>query len=295
MSEVSSQLSSGLARVVAAALPGVVRVETPTGTASGVVWSEDGVLVTVGGELDEPVMVTFGDESPRPASLVGRDPATHIAVLRMEAAGLVAPEWRHEDEARLGELVLALRRTGRLPRVSLGVLGATGGPWQAPTGFGVRHYLEAEIAQGRLAPGCLVVDSTGAAIGLGAPSLGGANGLVLGPSTLKPVVGAILRYGRVRRSYLGVSPQVVSLPRTLAQAAEQPGGLLLVSVHEGGPAARAGLMLGDVLLGVDHQKVERVSDLMTILGEDRIDQPLEVRLIRAGQITRREVVVGARP
>jgi S1-C subfamily serine protease len=288
-------LSRRTASLVAEGAPHVVRVEgRHRGPGSGVVWSSD-LVVTANHilERDEELEVGLPDGATAPAELVGRDPSTDLALLKVSAAGLTPPAWSDEPLAP-GELVLALSRPGRSPRAALGILARAAGEFRAAGGGRIDRWLETSLD---LAPGLsggLAVAASGAAAGLVAAGLVRGAVLIVPLATLSRVTTALLSHGGVRRGYLGVTTLPIRLGPSAAARAGQPGALLVSAVEEGSPADRAGVLLGDALLSLDGASVRHAGDLLPLLEEDRIGKPLPVRLLRAGEVREVPITVGVR-
>jgi S1-C subfamily serine protease len=149
MSNGLATLSDSLADVVGLVGESVVRVEARQGTAAtGVVWSADGLVVTAEHVVDWNKGVTVGLASGEAvaASLVGRDAATDLALLRTEAGGLVPPRWSPMDAVRVGQLVMAIGRPGRTIQATIGIVSALAGDWRTPMGGHLEHYLQTDVA-----------------------------------------------------------------------------------------------------------------------------------------------------
>jgi S1-C subfamily serine protease len=274
----------------------VVRVEARRAPASGVVWSPDGVVVTAhhNVEWDEDIEVGLADGRSARAELVGRDPSTDLAVLRLQVTGLAAPAWAEPDSLRTGHLVLSVSRPGRALRVGLAPLARAAGDWRAPTGGKLDRYLEADLPLHPGFSGALVLDLAGRALGMATAGLSRGTALVVPLPTLRRVVGQLLAHGQVRRGFLGVATVPVRLPASLEESAGQAGALLVSTVEEGSPAARAGVLLGDALLAFGGTPLAHPGDLLPLLEEERVGQAVALRLLRAGEVREVAVTVGVR-
>src|SRR5262245_18709696 len=143
-------LSSALASLVEASAPSVVRVNGQRRvSASGVVWARDGVIATANHSLewDEGIEVALSDAKAVPGEVIGRDPTTDLALLRVPASGLQAVAWEGPDRLKTGHLVVAVARPGRAVRASLGALSVLGGPWRTSAGGQLDSYLETGLAR----------------------------------------------------------------------------------------------------------------------------------------------------
>jgi S1-C subfamily serine protease len=291
-----TDLSERLAALAEDGGQSVVRVEARRAPASGVVWSPDGVVVTAhhNVEWDEDIEVGLADGRSAPAELVGRDPSTDLAVLRLQATGLAAPAWAEPDSLRPGHLLLSLSRPGRALRVGLAPLARAAGDWRAPAGGKLDRYLEADLPLHPGFSGALVLDLAGRAMGLATAGLVRGTALVVPLPTLRRVVGQLIAHGQVRRGFLGVATVPVRLPASLEKSAGQAGALLVSTVEEGSPAARGGVLLGDALLAFGGTPLLHPGDLLPLLEEERVGQAVALRLLRAGEVREVAVTVGAR-
>ncbi len=290
------ELSDALAEAVASAAASVVRVEARDRlAASGIVWSADGVIVTANHvvERDDRIQVGFGEESV-PAVLVGRDPSTDIAVLRAEVKGLKPIAWADPDSLRVGHVTLALGRPGRSVRATMGIASAIGGGWQSRGGTRFERYLQADVALLPGFSGGLLVDVNGHGLGMNTSALRRFMSPTVPAGDLKRVTEKLLAHGTVRRGYLGVTPQPARLPVPLAEELGQETGLLVTFVEAGGPADKAGLLLGDVIVALGEAAMRHVDDLFGALA-DSVGTPVTLRVLRGGQLSDFSVTVGERP
>jgi S1-C subfamily serine protease len=297
MANAGAPLSDLLADAVEAAGRSVVRVEARRRRpASGIVWSADGTIVAAEHAVqdEEHIRVALPDGREVPATLLGRDPSTDIAALRVDAPGLAAAEWRDVGALRVGHLVLALARPGRTVRARIGIVSALGQNWRTPHGGQLAHYLEPDVEPAPGFSGGPLVDVAGQVLGLNTAGLLRGTIVTVTAPTLRRVVDSLRAHGRIRRGYLGVAAHAVRLPLALAGQLQQNTGLLVIAVEPGGPAERAGVLLGDTVVAIDGQPVTRLDDLMGLLGEDRIGASVSVRVLRAGQVQDIPVVVGER-
>ncbi len=289
-------LSRRIAALVAERSPHVVRVDgRHRGPASGIVWSQDGLVVTTHHALqrDEEIEVGLPSGESAEAEVVGRDPSTDLVLLRVRATGLAAAPWSDEAPAA-GELALALSRPGRSPRAALGLVARVAGEYRGAGGGRIDRYLETSLDLAPGLSGSLVVGAAGAPLGVATAGLVRGAVMIVPAATLRRVVGALAAHGTVRRGFLGVSTFPVRLGAALGAQAGQGGALLVSGVEPESPAARAGLLLGDALLALAGERVSEPGDLLPLLEEERIGQPLAVRLLRAGEVRELTVTVGAR-
>lgn len=290
------ELSEALVATVKQAAGAVVRVDgRRRGSSSGVVWSPDGTVVTAshGLEWDDEVEVGLHSGETAAADLVGRDPSTDLAVLRVKAASLTAAEWS-EAPLEVGQLLLSVTRPGRGPKAGLGLVSRLGEAWHTSSGGKLDRYIELDLGLHPGFSGGLVLDLTGRGLGLATAGLVRGTPLAVPATTLRRVVKAILAHGGVRRGYLGVASVPVRLAASLVKDAGQASALLLTAVEDDSPAARAGLLVGDVLLAFDGSAVGHMGDLLPLLEEERIGDQARLRIARGGAVKEIQVTIGAR-
>ncbi|MGC4120940.1 MAG: S1C family serine protease [Myxococcales bacterium] len=292
------ELSEALAQVVRKNAATVVALDGRPAGSSGVVVSVDGVVVTADHTLEREVGLSarLGDGREVVATLIGRDPLTGVAALKLDAGGLACAEWSSLDGLSVGHLVLALSRPGKAIRASLGIVGVLSEEsWRSPAGGKLDRYLQTDLRPQFGFSGGLLVDAAGRALGMSNAALLRGAAMAVPGATVKRVLESLLSHGRVRRGFLGVGSYPIELPAPLAALAGQGAGLLVVSVQPGGPAERAGLLLGDTLLSLDGQSLGDLSELQTALDEERIGREATLKVIRAGQLHEAKVTVGVRP
>jgi S1-C subfamily serine protease len=311
-------LSDALAAAVKSAAQSVVRVEGRRRLpASGIVWSADGIIVTAHHvvERDESIGIGLPDGRVVAATLIGRDPATDMAVLRAEAGGLTAIAWA-DDQPQVGQLVMAVARPGEGVEATLGVISSLGEGWRppiwrpggpprrhehhhGPMGWGGRgwgppmppmpfrpgNFLRTDLIMYPGFSGGPLIDASGKALGMntsGFPMRG--MGLAVPAATVQRVVTALLSGGRVQRGYLGVGVQPVRLPAPIRDQLAQETGVIIVSVEPDSPAERAGLMVGDIIVSLQGQPVRDVDELLILLSSDQLPAEAALQIVRGGQV-----------
>jgi len=297
MSSVLMELSSAMAGAVESTAAHLVRVECRRGVpGTGILWSGDGVIVTANHVVrrDEGLQVGLPDGREVEAKLVGRDPTADVAVLRASASGLSTPTWLAIDEARVGHLVLALGRPGRTVQATLGVISALGQEWRTPEGGLVDRYLQTDVVMYPGFSGGPLLSPAGGLLGMNTSGLARGVSLTIPAVTLQRVVPMLLEHGHVRRGYLGIGAQPVRLPEDVARQLDQETGVLLMSVEPGGPAAKAGMTLGDTLVSLEGAPIRHMDDVLAALGGDRIGSTLAARVLRGGALQDMRVTVGER-
>jgi S1-C subfamily serine protease len=291
---VVQQVSDGLAAAAEQAAAYTVRVSARRRFgATGVAWAGGGYIVTADHvvEQEEAIRVGLPDGREVAAQLVGRDPASDLALLRVEGAGAPEAPTVPAGEARVGQLVLAIGRPwGDGVQASGGVVSAVGGPLRTRRGARIEGYLRSDAL---LLPGFSggpLVDVAGRVLGVNSSRGGRGEGVTIAAHAVAAVVAELREHGRVRRAYLGVGSQPVPLAEALAaQVGDQRSGLLVVSVEAGGPADHAGVLVGDILLTVAGGAVRGIEDLQAQLGAERVGSVVTVAVLRGGE--RRELTV----
>ena len=283
-----AQLSDDLAAVVEAVAPSVVRVEARRrGNASGVAWSADGLVLasdhTV--QRDDDLRVGLPSGEVVPAELVGRDPSTDLALLRTGAA-LTPPTWAEAETVAVGHLVLSVGRHDDDAQTALGVVEQRGGAWRTGAGGRVDAFVHTGLRVYPGFSGSAVADARGRVVGLGTSWFGRRAALAVPVGTLRRVTEALAEHGHVPRGFLGVATQPVHLRG-------EGGGLLVVDLTEGGPAEAAGLLVGDVIVGVAGEPVSGPHHLVATLA-DAAGQTRTLDVVRGGERRSVEVEVAAR-
>jgi S1-C subfamily serine protease len=296
MTAMLKELSEALAGNVESAGHSVVRVDGRRRLpASGVVWSEDGVVVTANHVLkrDTKLIVGLADGRELEANLVGRDPGADLAVLRIESGDLVPTEWAKAG-LQVGHLVLALGRPGRTVQATLGIISALGDSWRTATGGQVDRYLQTDVVMYPGFSGGPLVNSDGRILGLNTSALLRGVSLTVPTATVERAVNTLLAHGRMRRGYLGVSTQPVRLPKTSIDELGQETGLLVANVEPDSPADKGGLMLGDTIVRLDEGVVRHHDDLLSQLTADRVGVKTPLTVVRGGELRTLYVTIGER-
>ncbi len=295
--ETLGMLSDGLADAVEKIAPSLVRVYgRRRRSASGVVYA-DGLVLTASHsvERDEDISVGLEDGAKHAARLLGRDPATDLAVLRVDGLGAGATA-AAEGEARVGQISLAVGRPARGEgiRASFGIVSAVGGPLRMGRGARLERYAQTDATPFLGLSGGALVDARGGVLGILTTAFGKGAMFAVPADLAWRVAGALAERGSTRRGYLGVLSQPVRLPDAQRVGLTQRGGLLVVGIEDGSPASRAGLFVGDILATLDGQPVEDTEDLLTLLAGERVGDEVPVRLVRGGELTTVRLTVGER-
>ena len=290
-----TQFSAALAERVAAARPLVASVRVRGHSwHSGTLWRKD---VVVASEQALPraaeAEVVLADGGTFTARIDGRDPGTNVAVLRLE--GSPQPAWSDALPPQPGALVLALAADGISgAAVRLGAVHSAGPAWHSRAGGRIDHRIGLDIRLGRGEEGGPVVDAAGGLLGIS--TLGPRRrALVIPTATIERVLEPLLTKGRVARGWLGAAVQPVLVPEPLRDQAGQTQGLMVLGVTRDGPAAQAGVLMGDIIVALDGAAVAGASQLAELLGPEAVGRQLQLRLIRAGAVQSLSATVGERP
>jgi S1-C subfamily serine protease len=284
-------LSDHTAKVVERAATGVVAVHGG-GRSSGIHWRA-GVIVTAKEALerDEDISVTLPGGRQVAATLAGRDPSTDVAVLRFAPDGLTAAQTAAAAALRPGHVVLAVGSHDGAPVASLGIVGFVGGAWHSSRGGAIDHLLRLDLSLSPRAEGGALVDMDGRVLGM---TVFGPRRRVLAiPSTtIDRAVDQLLSKGHIARGYLGAGLQNVRLGRGTSDAKR---GILVVSIDPAGPAARSGLLVGDIITAWNARPVAQVREVMRLLGPDSVGASVDLQLLRGGAAADLKLTLGERP
>lgn len=298
MSELTS-LSNQLADAVQSAAAYTLRVQARRGpAASGIALAADLVLTAdhvVDPSREDSIRIGLPDGSEVAGSVVGRDPATDLAILRL-ASGSLTPASTASQEPRTGALALVVGRPGREPQASLGLVTGSGGPTRTRRGGMLERFIMVDAVMYPGFSGGPLIDTEGAVLGMITSGLGfGGPAVALPWSLVTQIAETIKTHGKVARGYLGIGSQPITLS---AQAKELAGGqergLLVVQVADGGPAATAGVLQGDILVRLDGNGIGNADDLQSLLGPNRVGSTVTAAVVRGGELRELSLTVGSR-
>ena len=284
-----ADLSNEIAAAVAQAASRVVAVHArPRYSSSGVFW-RPGVIVTAEHTIrrEEEITVTLPDGTTVPATLAGADPGTDIAVLKI-AAATPAPGITTAAPVP-GTLALSIGRSEDSgPNASFGIISACSGEWRTWRGGRLDHYLRLDLTLYPGSDGGAVVNTAGETIGIATSALSRIAALAIPAVTLDRVVDEILARGHVVRGYLGVGLQPVELP-------DHHKGLIVLSLEPAGPAANAGILIGDILVQLGGKPVQDTDDIQAGLEGRGVGQSVVLDIMRGGEARQIAVTVAERP
>jgi S1-C subfamily serine protease len=262
------------------------------GGGSGFVFTPDGLILTNSHVVHEAarIAVTLADGRHMPATLIGDDPASDLAVIRLEMprsdeSGLTAATLGDSQRLRVGQIAIAIGAPyGFQSTVTAGVVSALGRSLRSYSGRLIDDVIQTDAALNPGNSGGPLIDSAGRVIGVNTATILPAQGIcfAIGINTAKFVASRLLRDGRIRRSFVGLSGQTVPVHRRVVRFYDLPKetGALVQSVEENSPAKRAGLREGDIIVALEGQPVAGVDDLHRLLTEVRVGVSCTLTVLR---------------
>jgi S1-C subfamily serine protease len=289
-------LSNDLAAAVERVAPSILEVHArPRLPSTGIHW-RPGLVVTADHTVraEEDLTVRTPEGRSLPATLAGRDRGTDLAVLRVPDLGSPAATVGDDAALQVGHIVLAL---GFGPRASWGVISALGPRWRSWHGAEIDRLVRLDLMLYPGFSGGPLVDAAGRVVGLNTSGLARESRLAVPATTVSRVADELARKGHVSRGYLGLGMRSVRIPDPVRAQLGLPGdaGLIVVTVEPDGPAARAGMLLGDVLVALDGAPVAELEDVQAQLGPDRIGATVTALVLRAGARAEVRITVGEHP
>ncbi|HEY7889687.1 MAG TPA: trypsin-like peptidase domain-containing protein [Steroidobacteraceae bacterium] len=260
------------------------------GTGSGVIYTPDGYLLTNShvAQRADTAMVSLSDGRTCAAVRVGDDPATDLAVLRLSGSGFPHATFGSSARLRVGQLVIAVGNPlGYQATVTAGIVSALGRTLRTASGRLIESVIQTDAPLNPGNSGGPLADTAGRVIGINTAVAGGAQGIcfAIGIDTAVEVAYQLMRHGRVRRSRLKLAGQTIALDRRVLRALErsESGAVMVSEVFAGGPAERAGLEEGDLLLELDGESITGVDRLHRLLSAERAGREVAIRLLRRGK------------
>ncbi|MGO8951425.1 MAG: S1C family serine protease [Ktedonobacterales bacterium] len=299
-----SAFSDELANVVARASRSIVTLAArPRQSATGILWREGNETIVLTAdhvvEKEDDITITLPDGRQIKGQLIGRDPSTDLAAIRLTGGELGEGSVPAEvgEGVHVGNLVLAIGRPGTDgPRVSFGAISALDGPRRSWQGGEIEGVIYADVTLYPGFSGGPLVDLAGHVVGLNSSHLTRHSSSAVPVATLRRVAGTLLAHGRVARGYLGVGTQQAQLPAALKDknGLTQETALLVLNVEPESPAEQGGLLLGDLIISLAGQSISDAETLRAQLGGDKVGQPLAVKILRGGEPIDLTIIVGER-
>jgi S1-C subfamily serine protease len=260
------------------------------GTGSGVIYTPDGYLLTNShvAQRADVARASLADGRVCDAVRVGDDPATDLAVLRLSGSGFPHATFGSSAGLRVGQLVIAVGNPlGYQATVTAGIVSALGRTLRTASGRLIESVIQTDAPLNPGNSGGPLADTAGRVVGINTAVAGGAQGIcfAIGIDTAVEVAYQLMRHGRVRRSRLRLAGQTVTLDRRVRRALEraEAGAVMISEVLPEGPAQRAGLERGDLLLQLDGECITGVDCLHRLLTAERAGRDVEIRLLRRGK------------
>jgi len=292
------ELSNALAQATDRAAVSVVAIHTEArGSSSGVIW-RDGVIVTAEHALrrDEEIHATLPDGRVVPATLAGRDPSTDLAVLKCEAGNRLI-ERGEASTIKPGSITLVVGRTRASgPVAALGVVSLVVAERRTWSGSSLVPYIRLDVGLQPTAVGGAVVDVYGKVVGIASPRFARFGAIAIPAATVDRVAETLLKKGRIPRGYLGVALQPVRLPDQLRQSLQhnEKTAAIILEVEADGPAHKAGIVIGDILVSLAGQPIARPENVQPHLQAENIGKSLRAKIVRGGAVRDVSISVGER-
>jgi S1-C subfamily serine protease len=286
--ELLDAYSTAVVHAVETIAPAVVRVERGRGGGSGVIFTPDGFVLTNSHVVHgaNQFTVTLSDGRETRGDLVGDDPHTDLAVLRIDASSLPWASLGDSRRVRVGQIAIAIGNPfGFHHSATAGIVSGVGRSLRAGSGRLMDDIIQTDAALNPGNSGGPLVTSRAEVIGVNTATILPAQGLcfAVASNTARFVAGRLMSDGRVRRSYIGVGGQNVPVPRTPGSSHVTPStGVLVLSVESGSPASHAGLAQGDIIIAFGHTSITGVDDLHRVLTAERIGVTSGLTILRSG-------------
>jgi S1-C subfamily serine protease len=293
-------LSNELAGAVERAAAAVVAVHArPRINSSGIVWRQNLILTSSEGiRFEEGIQIVFADGRRTEARLRGIDPGTDLALIETDTGGFPPIEFGADEHLKTGQLVLAVGRTASTgPIASFGVISGVAGEWKSWRSGKLNPFVRLDVSVYPTSSGGAAVDASGGLIGLVSTGLSRTSVLAVTRRTVDRVAPKLLEHGYVGRGFLGIALQPVPLPQDLKAKLklDQDTAIMLLGVEPNGPAASAGLSMGDILLQTGSSVITDAETLAAAIDRANIGESLSFRVLRAGTIQEVNVRIGERP
>ncbi len=286
--DILKSVSDATVDVIAKVSPSVVSIRSGMDGGTGVIWSADGYIVTCNHVLHgaRNLKIGLGDGNQVDAKVVGRDPYSDIALIKIEGDSFKPIELGDSEKINVGELVIALANPfNGQPVATSGIVTGVRSPMRGMQGMDIENVI---VTDARLNPGYSggpLIDAMGRMIGMNA-AIAWHRGIAIPASTVKMVVERLMKGGEVKRAYLGVFMSPIPVPSEVVESTKigQDRGVMVLRVEPGSPAKKAGIAFGDIIVRFNDKRVTDVSDLPRLLTEDVIDKKIKIGLLRGEKL-----------
>ncbi len=292
--EILKLLSDATTKMVDMVSPSIVSIGSRRGLGTGVIWNSDGYIVTCNHVLGrgERIMVGLGDDKNLLAEVIGRDPYSDIALLKIRKEGIKPIELGDSNKISVGQFVLALANPyNRQPGAASGIIT------NVKSSLRVMHETVLEnmiITDAQLNPGYSggpLVDAEGKMIGLNT-AVAWSRGLAIPINTVKQIVNRLAAGGTYKRGYLGIALETISLPDEIRETVplRQETAIMVYSVEAKSPARKAGLAFGDIMVGFNNEVVEDPRDLLRLLAGEVVGKEIKMKILRGEKLMELTIV-----
>jgi serine protease Do len=292
----SDELAAAAEQVGAAVL--TVRARRGV-SSSGIHWRQ-GIVVTANHTIrrEEEIIVLANGGKHLDAKLAGRDPGTDLAILKLDASSLPVPQFGDTTSLKLANFVLALGRTrgGNLV-ASAGIIGGLAGELRTWRGGRIDQSIRLDLELYPGFSGGPLVNADGKVLGVNTNGLGRGRAVTVPRATVNRTVDELLEKGHISRPYLGIAMQPVSIPEGMRGKLKPSveAGLMVLHVEGGGPAEKAGIVLGDVIVELQGKPALDTENIRELLGSAKIGEKVSLTLLRGGTPSDVALILGERP
>jgi len=265
---------------------------------SGIQWRK-GVIVTAHHTIrrEEDISVVAEGGKTLKATLAGRDPGTDLAILKLPAEeALPLPPFSDSADLKLGHVVLALGRSrGTNLVASAGIVGGLSGEWEPRRGGRLDQHIRLSLELYPGFSGGPLVNAQGKVVGINTRGLSRGRGVTIPLTTVNRTVDELIEKGHIAKPYLGLAMQPVAVPESLRGKTSASSGLLVVHVEPSGPADKAGVLLGDLVVDLQGNAVEDTVDIQQLLGATKVGDTVQATVLRGGSPVKMSIALADRP
>jgi S1-C subfamily serine protease len=287
---VSEKVSEAVVQIIVHSHNQVGNNQPPVSTGSGFIISSDGYIVTNSHVINkgQNIKVTLQDGRSANAHLIGQDPATDMAVLKMDASNLSTTQFGNSDLLKVGQIAVAIGNPlGFQYTVTAGVVSALGRSIRTENGRLIDNVIQTDASLNPGNSGGPLVNSRGEVIGVNTAIIAQAQGLcfAVASNLASFIAGKLIMHGKVRRAFLGISGQTITLPErfVIHHQLEKPNGILIQSVEPNSPAGASPLQSGDILIALGENPLSGIDELHKLLDETYIGRKTSLSILRNGE------------